>query len=169
MGLRRTSTQALLLTLILAASPVFSQTGPAAGVTPNGSGAALTAQEQNALRADELFTQARDLTRKRDFPGATQKLRALVALSLPDDAAARDLMAGAHVALAEVLLIQKQYQDADQIAKRGLGFTGSDAQPTRLRCDFYHLLSEVAAARGDEKNSSSYRERADACAKAGGR
>lgn len=123
---------------VLQRTPVISTAAPAFSV-----------EEKSVLEGERLFGEARVLTGRRQYGQAADRLKQLIRLPFPPDPAARELMAGAHASLAEVLLLQRSYREADAVARQGLAYAGSDQQPTYLRGDLYELLGRISENLGD--------------------
>lgn len=159
-----------LLACLFAAAVQAADPATAAPPAPAAT-ASLSVEEGNVLAGQQLFHQARELTRKRDYVRAADALHRLIAMPFPPDPAARELMAGAHASLAELLLLQRRFSEAEQVAARGLGMTGTDQQPGYLRADLYELLGQIAFAEGRKDQAQSLRQRALQCrgAQPGGR
>ncbi|MBI2944626.1 MAG: hypothetical protein HYY25_10540 [Candidatus Wallbacteria bacterium] len=155
------------LLVSLAASSVLLAGGPLLAAPPPSPvpppAAAWTPEEQNVLKGEELFRLAKEATRRRDYAAAATLLRQLTALAFPSDPSARELMAGAHLSLAEVLLVQQKVADAESTAKRGLGLTGTDAAPTFLRADVYELLAQISSIKNDTARAAQLRDSARRC------
>lgn len=121
---------------------------------------AFSVEEKSVLEGERLFGEARALTGRRQYGPAADRLRQLIRLPFPPDPAARELMAGAHASLAEVLLLQRNYREADAVARKGLGYAGSDQQPSYLRGDLYELLGRISENLGDQAGARENHRRA---------
>lgn len=120
----------------------------------------FSVEEKNVLEGERLFGEARALTGNRQYGQAAERLKRLIRLPFPPDPAARELMAGAHASLAEVLLLQRNYREADAVARKGLGYAGSDQKPSYLRGDLYELLGRISQNQGDRAGAEENLRRA---------